>query len=70
MFWPAGTPSPNVSPPPPICTDMNRVPRIIFQRNDELGPYNFVAKASWTGTDWALDLLTHRGVPRDKDSGH
>ena len=46
--------------------NMHRVPRIIIQRADELGPYNFVAKASWTATEWALDFLTHSGVPRDK----
>ena len=45
---------------------MHRVPTIIFQRSDEASSYNFVAGASWTQTDWALDFLTHRGVPRDK----
>jgi uncharacterized SAM-binding protein YcdF (DUF218 family) len=28
--------------------------------------YNFVNKASWTSTEWALDFLAHRGVPADK----
>ncbi len=45
---------------------MHRVPRIIVQRNDDVSSYNFAAKASWTATDWALDFLTHRGVPMDK----
>jgi uncharacterized SAM-binding protein YcdF (DUF218 family) len=45
---------------------MHRVPTIIFQRSDEASSYNFVAGASWTQTDWALDFLTHRGVSRDK----
>jgi uncharacterized SAM-binding protein YcdF (DUF218 family) len=45
---------------------MHRVPTIIFQRSDEASSYNFVAAASWTQTDWALDFLTHRGVPRDR----
>jgi uncharacterized SAM-binding protein YcdF (DUF218 family) len=45
---------------------MHRVPVIMFQRSDEASAYNFVAGASWTQTDWALDFLTHRGVARDK----
>jgi uncharacterized SAM-binding protein YcdF (DUF218 family) len=45
---------------------MGRVSRIVLQRNEEQGPYNFIAKASWTGTQWALDFLQHRGVPTDR----
>jgi len=45
---------------------MHRVPRIILTRDDGVSYYNFVAKASWTSTEWALDFLTHRGVPADK----
>jgi len=46
--------------------NQGRVPKIIFIRDDGPGSYNFVAKASWTPTEWALDFLTHRGVPRDR----
>ncbi len=42
------------------------VSRIIFMRNDEPGGYSFVARAKWTQTEWALDFLTHRGVPRER----
>jgi uncharacterized SAM-binding protein YcdF (DUF218 family) len=45
---------------------MHRIPRIVFQRSDEAGAYNFVARASWTPTQWAVDFLTHRGVPADR----
>jgi len=43
-----------------------RISRIIFMRDDAPSSYNFVAKARWTRTEWALDFLTHRGVPREK----
>jgi uncharacterized SAM-binding protein YcdF (DUF218 family) len=45
---------------------MHRVARIILARNDAVSYYNFVAKASWTSTEWALDFLAHRGVPTDR----
>jgi uncharacterized SAM-binding protein YcdF (DUF218 family) len=45
---------------------MGRTPRIILMRSNETGPFNFVAKKSWTPTDWSLDFLTHRGVPQSK----
>lgn len=44
---------------------MHRVARIVLQRSDRTGPFNFVARASWTATEWSLDFLTHRGVPAD-----
>lgn len=43
---------------------MRRVPRIILMRNDEPWSYSFVARSSWTQTQWALDFLSWRGVPR------
>jgi uncharacterized SAM-binding protein YcdF (DUF218 family) len=47
---------------------MGRIPRIIFMLNEEWDSYNFVAQASWTPTQWALDFLDHRGVPKDRIS--
>jgi hypothetical protein len=44
---------------------MGRVARIIFQRSEDRGSYNFISRQSWTSTDWSLDFLTHRGVPLD-----
>ena len=45
---------------------MKRVPKIILMRNGGTGPYSFTAKASWSQTQWALDYLLWRGVPREK----
>ncbi len=42
------------------------IPRIIFMRDDTPSTYNFVIKEHWTRTQWALDFLTYRGVPRDR----
>jgi uncharacterized SAM-binding protein YcdF (DUF218 family) len=46
--------------------NQGRISRIIFMREDVPSSYNYVAKALWTQTEWALDFLTHRGVPRDR----
>jgi uncharacterized SAM-binding protein YcdF (DUF218 family) len=46
--------------------NLGRIARIIFMRDNTPSAYNFVARAHWTSTDWALDFLTHRGVPRDR----
>jgi uncharacterized SAM-binding protein YcdF (DUF218 family) len=45
---------------------MKRVPKVIIMRNDEMGPYSFPAKVSWSQTQWAMDYLMWRGVPREK----
>jgi len=42
------------------------ISRIIFMRDDAPSTYNFVAKAQWTRTQWALDFLTYRGIQRDR----
>jgi len=46
--------------------NQGRISRIIFMRKDEPSSYNYVAKARWTATEWALDFLIHRGVPQDR----
>jgi uncharacterized SAM-binding protein YcdF (DUF218 family) len=43
-----------------------RVPKIILMRNNEMGPYNFPARESWSGTQWAVEYLGWRGVPKEK----
>jgi uncharacterized SAM-binding protein YcdF (DUF218 family) len=45
---------------------MGRVPKIILMREDRLSSYNFSAHASWTPTQWAVDFLQWRGLPRDR----
>src|SRR5512144_2537550 len=45
--------------------NLGRISRIIFMCDDAPSAYNFTAKANWTKTQWALDFLVHRGVPRD-----
>jgi uncharacterized SAM-binding protein YcdF (DUF218 family) len=45
---------------------MKRVPKIILMREDARGPYSFTAKASWSASEWAIEYLVWRGVPRDK----
>ena len=45
---------------------MKRVPKIILMRDDATGPYSFTAHASWTATEWAVEYLAWRGVPRDR----
>lgn len=43
---------------------MKRIPKIILMQDNQRGPYNFTASASWTRTQWALQYLEWRGVPR------
>ena len=43
-----------------------RVSKIVFMRDDLPNPYNTLAETHWTPTDWAMDFLIHRGVPREK----
>jgi uncharacterized SAM-binding protein YcdF (DUF218 family) len=45
---------------------LRRVPKLHIMRNDATFPYNFKAQTSWTGTQWAIDFLVGRGVPRDR----
>ncbi|MFQ5751122.1 MAG: YdcF family protein [bacterium] len=45
---------------------MNRVQKIYLSANNGLGSYNFVAQSKWTHTQWAVNFLECRGVPRDK----
>jgi uncharacterized SAM-binding protein YcdF (DUF218 family) len=45
---------------------LQRVPVLHIMRNNTTHPYSFKAQASWTGTQWELDFLVGRGVPRDK----
>jgi uncharacterized SAM-binding protein YcdF (DUF218 family) len=45
---------------------MKRVPLIIVMRDDSKSAFSFTAQASWTVTQWSLDFLQWRGVPRDK----
>ena len=43
---------------------MRRVPQIIIINEAKKGAYNFVAGSNWTPTEWALDYLQCRGIPR------
>jgi uncharacterized SAM-binding protein YcdF (DUF218 family) len=45
---------------------MGRISRIIFQRSDEWTSYNFIARKSFTPTDWSLEFLKNRGIPADR----
>jgi uncharacterized SAM-binding protein YcdF (DUF218 family) len=42
---------------------MGQVPRIILARDGHTSRFNFVAKASWTSSQWASGYLTFYGVP-------
>ena len=44
---------------------MKRIPEIYLMRNGETGPYNFVAHANWTQTQWAVSYLCWKGVPKE-----
>ena len=45
---------------------MKRVPMIILMRDDQQSSFSFKAEMNWTATQWSLDFLEWRGVPRDK----
>jgi uncharacterized SAM-binding protein YcdF (DUF218 family) len=45
---------------------MRRVPKIILMRDDSRGPYSFTAHASRSATEWEVEYLAWRGVPRDR----
>jgi uncharacterized SAM-binding protein YcdF (DUF218 family) len=45
---------------------LQRVPTLQIMRNDATYPYSFKAQASWTGTQWSMDFLEGRGVPRNR----
>jgi len=45
---------------------MNRVSVILLMREDNYGQFSFKAHSSWTRTQWAMDYLAWRGVPKDK----
>ena len=45
---------------------MGRVPRIILLRDNTKGAYSFRARSNWTPTEWGLDFLLWRGIPKDK----
>jgi uncharacterized SAM-binding protein YcdF (DUF218 family) len=44
---------------------MKRVPKIILMQDNERGPYSFTARTSWNRTQWAMEYLVWRGVPRE-----
>ena len=35
-------------------------------QDNERGPYSFTARASWNRTQWSVEYLVWRGVPRNK----
>lgn len=45
---------------------MGRVPLILLMRDDSRGQYRFTARASWSRTQWAVDYLAWRGVPKER----
>lgn len=45
---------------------MKRIPLIILMNNSEKGPYSFPAQASWSPTQWSVEYLVWRGVPKEK----
>jgi uncharacterized SAM-binding protein YcdF (DUF218 family) len=45
---------------------MGRIPQILLLQDDTRGSYSFTARANWTPTEWALDFLKWRGIPKDK----
>jgi uncharacterized SAM-binding protein YcdF (DUF218 family) len=44
---------------------MKRVPMVILMQSGETGPYNFPAQSSWNQTQWELEYLVSRGVPKE-----
>jgi uncharacterized SAM-binding protein YcdF (DUF218 family) len=44
---------------------MKRVPKIILMANHDTGPYSFPAHASWSTTQWEVEYLVWRGVPKE-----
>jgi uncharacterized SAM-binding protein YcdF (DUF218 family) len=45
---------------------VKQVPKIILMRDDARGAYSFPDHASWTATEWSVEYLSWRGVPKDK----
>ncbi|ABL00052.1 YdcF family protein [Pelobacter propionicus] len=45
---------------------MGRVPLILLMRDDSRGQYRFTARTSWSRTQWAVDYLAWRGVPKER----
>ena len=46
--------------------NMHRVPKILLMRSNGIGPYNFTKGTSWSGTQWEVQYLIARGVPKEK----
>jgi uncharacterized SAM-binding protein YcdF (DUF218 family) len=44
---------------------MKRVPKIIIMSNNDTSHYSFPAHASWSGTQWYVEYLSWRGVPKE-----
>ncbi len=49
-----------------LLYNVGRVPKLIFMSDPSISSFNFVEKTHWSATQWALDILIHHGVPRDR----